>query len=729
LRDFGDGFKRQNIQANFNTNISKRIKFGMQMNGYWSKNSQTNMDGNDFDWQAEAPYRNLPIQPGSGLAGYVPYSKPVFGPYVNGDPLYPQGTSPSGQQFSYGLVGTTVSGIESTTRRNVSITGTLEVDILPGLKGRMLANYSFLGTQFDSRRMAPSLYVFDYNLGLTVPDPSFVQQRNNEHTFTNSDNSSIQFQLEYKKSIGKHNFQLNVNQESTLSYAPSIRVTGIPPANNIPYIPNNGLTFLTGFSDDISNYSPGQGYQARLNYDFAGKYIVETFGRYDGSSNFREADRWGFFPGGAVAYRISQEEFWKKSPILNIFNDFKVKASYGITGFNIGSPASNYLTGYDYGTGSSVINGSVVTGAQVLNPPSQALTWGRTYTSNVGIDMTLFNNRLSIGLAYFNRTRTGIAANRGVTLPALVGFQPGNENINTDKNRGVDGDIAWRDRIGEVSYSVNGSFTYGRSITGFRYNQRFTSDYDRFRNNPTDRLNGGGFQYTTIGQFQSWEQIQNHGVDQDGKGNTTMKPGDFILRDVNGDGFINQLDQTRETYQINGGLPPLNFGFGFTVAYKGFDLRADFTGGSMYTFEQISSGFSNANSAYMREWVPNRNTSQYLFDNSSYYSDIFDRNSPIVVGKYPLLLQTNPAVGSNFSHGGWMTDVTYVRVRNLQIGYTVPYSVIKPLGLTNFKVYVAAQNLYTFSNMPNKIDPELVNGNGGGLPTPRVLTAGIQVKF
>jgi len=208
-----------------------------------------------------------------------------------------------------------------------------------------------------------------------------------------------------------------------------------------------------------------------------------------------------------------------------------------------------------------------------------------------------------------------------------------------------------------------------------------------------------------------------------------MKPGDFIIRDVNGDGFINQLDQTRETYQINGGLPPLNFGFGFSVAYKGFDLRADFTGGSMYTFEQISSGFSNANSAYMREWVPNRNTSQYLFDNSSYYSDIFDRNSPIIVGKYPLLLQTNPAVGSNFSHGGWMTDVTYVRVRNLQIGYTLPFSVLKPLGLSFLKVYVAAQNLYTFSNMPNKIDPELVNGNGGGLPTPRVLTAGINVKF
>lgn len=730
LRDFGDGFKRQNIQANFNANISKRIKFGMQMNGYWSKQSNTNVEGDDFNWQAEAPFRNLPILPGSGA---TPYAIPASGPYINGDPLYPTGTSPSAQSYSYGLVGPKLSGTESTTRRNVSITGTLEVDILPGLKGRMLANYSFLSNQFDSRRLAPSLYVLN-SAGAIVTDASFVQNRNNEHNFSNSDNSSLQFQLEYKKSIGQHNFQLNVNQESTLSYSPSVRVTGIPPANNIPYIPNNGLTNLTSFEDNISNYSPAQGYQVRLNYDFAGKYILEAFGRYDGSSNYRPADRWGFFPGGAIAYRISQEDFWKKSPVLSIFNDFKIKASYGILGFNIGNPTDNFLTGYEYNQGSSVLNGTVVTGSQVLPPPSLALTWGRTYSSDVGIDVTLLNNRLNIALDYFNRTRTGIRANRGLTLPDLVGFQPGDENINTDKNRGVDGSVSWRDRVGEVSYGFNANFSYGRSITGFRYNQVFQSDYDRFRNNGVDRLGGGGFQYVTVGQFQNWEQIQNHGIDQDGKGNVTQKPGDFIFRDTNGDGVINSLDQTRETYQINGGqggqgVPPLSFGFGFNVNYKGFDLRADFTGGSMFTFEQTSSGFSSATGAYMREWLPNRNTSQYLLDNSSYYSDIFDRNSPIIVGKYPLILQTNPAPNTNFNHGGWQTNITYLRVRNLQIGYTVPYSVLKPLSLTNLRVYVAAQNLYTFSNMPGRIDPELSQGAGGGLPSPRVLTAGVQLKF
>lgn len=723
LRDFGEGFKRHNIQANFNATISKRVRFGMQMNGYWSKQSNTNVEGSDFDWQAEAPYRNLPIQISPGNATYI---NPIFGPYVNGDPLYPRGTSPSGQGYSYGLVSPELSGVESTTERNLSINGSLEVDIVTGLKARMQANYSFLNEQFDSRRMAPSLYITDPVFGI-IADPSFVQQRNIDHVFTNTDNSSLIFQLDYQKSIGEHHIKAVASQQYQVNYAPSIRVQGVPPANNIPYIPNTGTTFVNAINDNISNRSPRQGYVVNVNYDYAGKYIIEGHGRYDGSSDYRPSERWGFFPGGSVAYRISQEDFWKNSPILKIFNDFKIRASYGIIPFATGE---NWLTGYNYSQGSGVLNGTQITGAQVRPPGSTALTWGKAHNYDYGIDVSLLNSRLSISLDYFEKIRKGIPANRGLTLPDLVGFQPGDENINSDKNRGVDGSIAWRDQIGEVRYGFNGSFSYGRSITGFRYNQIFASDYDRFRGNAEGRLGGGPFQFTTIGQFQSWEQIQKHGIDQDGKGNVTVKPGDFIFKDVNGDGFINALDQTRETYQINGGTPPLGFGFGFYVNYKGFDFKADFTGGSMYTFEQTSSGFNGSTgSAYMREWLPNRNTSQYLFDNSSYYSDPFDRNSPIIVGKYPLLIQGNPAPNTNFNHSGYQTNITYVKVRNVEIGYAIPYSVLRLVGISQFRVYVSGTNLYNFSNMPGKIDPELSLGAGGGLPNPRVLTAGVQVKF
>ncbi len=723
LRDFGDGFDRHNMQANFNTNISKRVRFGVQMNGYYSKESTTNVEGDNFDWQAEAAYRNLPIQPGPG----TPYTNPIAGPYVNGDPLYPAVTSPSNFGYSYGLAKPELSGTESTIRRNLSINGNMEVDIVTGLKARAQANFSFLQNQFDSRRLSPQLYAFNNTTSSIEPDP-YSQTRNIDHTFTNTDNSSLQFQLEYQKTIGKHNIKAVATEQSQWNYAPSIRIQGIPPANNVSYLPNTALSFLTAFNDNISNTEISQGYIMNVNYDYAGKYIIEGHGRYDGSRLFDPDRRWGFFPGGSVAYRISQEDFWTNSKILSFFNDFKIRGSYGVIPFTVGQ--YSYLMGYDYSQGSGVLNGTQITGAQVRNPASRSLSWGKSHNYDVGIDVSLLNNRLSIGLDYFEKVRKGIGASPGITLPDLVGFTPGDENLNSDINRGVDGSIAWRDQTGGgLSYGFNGSFSYGRSITGFRYGQIFGSDYALFRGNAEGRLGGGPFQYTSLGQFQSWEEIQKHPVDQDGKGNVTQKPGDFIFKDVNGDGFINSLDQTRETYQINGGLPPLSFGFGFNVNYKGFDFRADFTGGSLYTFEQSSSGFSAATGAYMREWLPNRNTSQFLFDNSSYYTDPFDRNSAIKVGKYPLLLQTNPAPNTNFNHSGYQTDITYVNVRNVEIGYTIPNSVLSPIGISRFRVYASGNNVFNFSNMPGNIDPELSLGTGGGLPSPRVITLGAQVKF
>ncbi|MEO8886143.1 MAG: SusC/RagA family TonB-linked outer membrane protein, partial [Mucilaginibacter sp.] len=657
LRDFGDGFKRQNIQANFNTNISKRLRFGMQMNGYWSKTSTTNVPGDEFTWQSDAAYKNVPILPGPG----VPYTNPISGPYANGNSLYPQNTSPTDWTYSYGLVNPLTSGVVSTTRRNIQIAGNLELDILPGLKARVLASYSFLNNQFDSRSLSNPTYSYDAVNGY-VADSFSLPARSIDHNWQNTDKTSTQFQLEYKKSIGKHNFSATASEEYTLSYAPRIRVVGAPPANNIGYLPN--YTYGNTIEDDPSVYQPSQGYIARVTYDYAGKYIVEGAGRYDGSSDYTPEKRWGFFPTTSVAYRISQEDFWKKTPILSIFNDFKIRASYGILGG--ASNGNTYLTGYSYSQGSSVLNNTIVTGTQV-NPPPSYLTWVRTYSSDVGIDMSVLKSRLSITLDYFNRTRTGIPASSGAILPDVVGFSAGQANLNTDKNRGVDGNFAWRDRIGEVSYGINGNFSYGRSITGFRYNQLFNSDFARFRGLQStnlsslsgtaygvDRLNGGPFQYQVVGQFQNWDQIQHYPIDQDGHGNRDVRPGDFMYKDVNGDGFINYLDQTRETYQVNGGQPILSFGFGFNVNYKGFDFRADFTGGSMFTFEQ-------SGGSYMREWLPNQNTSQYLFDNSSYYSNPFDRNSTIIVGKFPLLIQGNAAPNTVFSSTGWQTNVTYVR--------------------------------------------------------------------
>lgn len=704
LRDMGLGFRRHNIQANINATISKRVKFGVAINGYWSKNSSTNVPGDNYDFAAETAYRNLPT---------------ASGPYANNNSLYPQNTSQADWTYSYGLVNERFSGVESSITRNIQINGNLEISILEGLKARFQAAYATVGSQFDSRRLSNQVYKYDAATSAYTVDLS-SENRNMDRSFGTSDNTTLQGQLDYKKSFGKHNFNAIVGFEKRLNYSPSLRVQGNPPANNIPFTPNVPA-FWVNVNDNISLYTPRLGYLTRLSYDYAGKYIAEFQARYDGSTAYPVGRQYGFFPGGSVAYRISQEDFWKKSSFLSKINDFKIKASYGTTGFEEG--ANGYFTGYDYNSGGqAVINGQPVLGTQARGLPS-SLTWGRSYQSNISVEFTTMNNRLGVELTYFNRTRTGIQASRGLNEPSyLTGFSLPNDNLNTNKNRGFEVSASWRDRIGEVAYNIGGNITYGRSITGFRWNYLPSSEYSRWRNpgSDVDRLNGGPFQLTANGQFQSWEEIKNYPIDQDGVGNRTLRPGDFKYVDSNGDGFITDEDRKITTYQVNGGNPPLTFGLNFGANYKGFNISFDFAGGSMFTFEQ---------DGYMRNWVQNQNTSQYLMDNSSYYSNIWDRNSPIVVGKFPLLVQSTTILGSQLSHSGWQTNLTYAKLRNIEIGYTIPYSVLKPLGISNLKVYVSGQNVLVISNMPNHLDPEINSSGGNAMPNPRILTAGVQVKF
>ena len=712
LRNFGDGFTRHNLQANVNTTISRRVKFGVQLNGYWSQLSNTNIPGDDYDFAAETSYRNLPTRR----------------PYANDNPLYPQNSSGQDYTYSYGLVGEEISGVESTIRRNIQVNANLEVAIIDGLKARALASYSFLSNQFDSRRKSSTVYRYNAASNLYEVD-LFNENRNVDHNFGNTDQTSLNFQLEYKKSFGKHNLQGIAGMESRVSYAPSLRAQGSPPANNIGFIPNVS-TFWVNVNDDISVHRPRNGFIGRFSYDYGGKYIAEFNGRYDGSSMFRPGKRYGFFPGGSVAYRISQEEFWQKNSFLNKINDFKIRASYGIVGFE---NDGNYLTGYDYNPGNNntavtILNGNAIIGSQARGLTSDFVTWGRTKNKDIGIDVTLLNNRLSFTIDYFERLRTGILASRTVNEPNLAGITIGDENLNTNKNRGFDGSAAWRDRIGNVTYNIGGNFSYGRSITGFRYGRLFPNTYSRWRdvNNDEGRLNGGSFVLIAVGQFQSWDEIAKYPIDQDGKGNATIRPGDFKYLDANKDGFINDLDRKIATYGLNTAnnnnpnAPILGYGFNLGVEYKGFDISLDFAGGTIFTLQH---------SGFLREWLPNQNTSQYLMDNSSYYSDIWDRNSYIIVGKYPLLLQQTPPPNTTYTSTGWQTNIDYIKLRNVQIGYTLPYSLLGRIGVSNFKVYISGQNVLTFSNMPAGIDPEIASGGGNGMPNPRILTLGVQVKF
>jgi TonB-linked SusC/RagA family outer membrane protein len=711
FRNFGDGFKRINMQANVNATISKRIKVGVAINGRWDKTSNANIPGDDYDITSEAAFRNLPTRR----------------PYANDNPLYPQNTTgPTGDPtVSYGLVGVDVSGEEKTTRRNLQVTANIEVDIIKGLKARALASYAYTHTQFDSRRLSPTLYSYDpvtkeYSVSFST------QSRNLDHIWTNAENTETNVQLEYKRSFGKHNIQANTGMITRINFQPQLRAQATPPANGIAFIPNIPSTWVT-IGDDIGIEQMKQGYIGRLNYDYDGKYIVEFSGRYDGNPGYIEGKQWGFFPGASVAYRISKEDFWQNNSFLDKINDFKLRASYAALGNEQGY--NEYIQGYDYGgtgIGTAILNGIDVLGARERGLPG-FVTWARTYSLDIGIDVQLLNNRLSGSVDYFDRKSTGLPASRQVNMPNLAGITVGQENLNSNINRGIEGSLNWRDKIGKIGYFVGGNATFSRGITGERFDQVYTSDWDRWRR-PNDvegrwrnaTANRGNYRFVAVGQFQSWDEIAKYPIDQDGKGNTTLRPGDFKFQDTNNDGFINDHDRQNVAYQVNGGTPYLNFAFNFGADYKGFDFRVEFAGGSLYTYDQAG---------FMRLWDDNINVSQYLADNSSWYSDIWDRNSPIQVGKYPLLIRGTPPPNAVLASTGWQTNITYAKVRNIELGYTIPYSIVSRIGISNFKVYVSGQNVLSISNMPSNLDPEIIASGGNSYPNPRILTVGAQVKF
>ena len=221
------------------------------------------------------------------------------------------------------------------------------------------------------------------------------------------------------------------------------------------------------------------------------------------------------------------------------------------------------------------------------------------------------------------------------------------------------------------------------------------------------------------GQFQSWEEIASWPIDNDRQGNKTLRPGDIKYKDQNGDKVINGMDERPIGYR-QGSTPVLNFGMNFSFAYKGFDLAFDLTGGALASWRQ--------------DWEQRNpfhdggNNSQYYMENTWRLSDITDANSALIPGKYPTMLIGNSSHSNYWNSTFWMHNIRYVKLRNLEFGYTIPRQVLEKFLISELRLYVSGQNLLTFANI-NGTDPEITSENGLQYPTTRIVNLGLTLKF
>ena len=696
------GFTRSNVQMNIESQVNDKLKLGASMNGRIEKRMNPGVPGGDDYWlPIFGTYRNLP----------------TVRPFANDNPKYPTMTSTdAGTNFAW--LNYDLSGKMEDTWRVAQLNFDAEYQIIDGLKAKGMFGYYLANRKHDNQEYTYKLYKYDE---ATDTYPVMFENNNpwRERTTAMVEELTTNVQLSYNKTFGDHNVAALVGLESIKRDAPSNWVHSIPASNALHL-----LTYETmdTYNDTGNNTEARLGWTGRVNYDFANKYLLELSARYDGSWKFPTNDRWGFFPSASVGWRISEEGFWKDSKIASVVSDLKLRGSYGMMGDdNVdGYAAFDYMSGYNYKNGGSVIDGKYTIGTEPRGLPVTTLSWIEAKILDIGFDASFFQGKLTGTFDFFQRKRTGLPASRyDVLIPSEAGFSLPKENLNSDMNLGYDASARWNDKAGDLNYSVGVNVTYSRFYDWNQYKPRFSNSWNEYRNSINERYGYLSWGLEADGQFQSWEEIASWTIDNDRQGNKTLRPGDIKYKDQNGDKVINGMDERPIGYR-QGSTPVLNMGMNFSFGYKGFDLAFDLTGGALASWRQ--------------DWEQRNpfhdggNNSQYYMENTWRLSDITDANSALIPGKYPTLLIGNSSHSNYWNSTFWMHNIRYVKLRNLEFGYTIPRQMLERFLISELRLYVSGQNLLTFANT-NGTDPEIESENGLQYPTTRIVNLGLTLKF
>lgn len=447
-----------------------------------------------------------------------------------------------------------------------------------------------------------------------------------------------------------------------------------------------------------------QSFFGRINYNYAGKYLAEFNLRRDGSSKFNSSNRYGNFPSASVGWRISNESFMQGAKFIS---NLKVRASWGISGNDrIGNYifAQTYNPGIDYVLG----NDATVVGVAVTSLANPSIRWEETEQYDIGLDMSLFEDKLEIVADYFNRNSTDILYTN-FPIPNTLGVTNLQaQNAASMINRGFELGINYRNNAGKLRYSVGGNMTQFllNEVTGLGDGGEETvTNTNIIRIGEPFRAYYG---YRAIGIFQSLEEIANSPTQF---GNANTAPGDLRYEDISGpDGVPDGVVDENDRVVIGNPNPNLLVNFNGSIEFMGFDLNLLFQGVSGVDRLIMGNGNfpmadnrSNALEYWIDRWTP---------ENPS-------NNLPRVGGQ-------NNTIVSTF----YIQDVSYLRLKNLELGYSLPQSLISRLHVEKFRVFVGAQNFLTFTGL-EYFDPERANGNQSNRNAPlyQTITFGANLKL
>ncbi|MCM5529299.1 TonB-dependent receptor [Parasegetibacter sp. NRK P23] len=656
---------RSNFDFNFNSNFSGSIKLGGQV--------------------ADA---NYPGQGAGEIFFRIMNSNPLMNPGVVDGKLISgvEGlTSSSGNPLGFIATNGYQNNFNSNLNSSLNLTHKLDF-VTKGLKARALVAYD----HYYSHSVRRSKAAIQYRIIKDPTDPLkpiFVRE-GNEAPFGFSEsygrNRKIygEFALDYARSFGDHNF------------------TGL------------ALYNLEKYHQPGLEYNVPRGYLGavgRITYNYRNKYLSEFNMGYNGSENFPEDKRFGFFPSFSLGWVVSDENFMKGAGAVSFL---KIRGSYGEVGNDkIGGSRflylpSVYLYGGGYNFGQLGSNYQWYGGSQEGRIGNPDVTWEVAKKTNIGIEAKFFDDRLQLVADVFRERRNNILITRG-TVPALVQATLPAVNMGAVENKGYEIELSWAGKANEVNYWIRSNYTFARNKILFMDEPERA--FDGLRR--TGRQVGQYFGLVSEGFYNTQRDLDNAIPSQ---WQPNLQLGDIRYKDVNGDGRITDQDEVPIGFAT---FPQVVYGVSFGFDWKGFDFSMLFQGAtkvSTYLSEMAAWAFDtdwrSAQERHLERWTPER----------------YAAGDPIT---YPRL-ELSPTVGKhNYRPSDfWLIDGSYLRLKNMEIAYRFRGGFIEKMGARHLRVYMNGNNLLTWSKIEN-YDPEAPPGRGQFYPQMRVFNAGVNIQF
>lgn len=699
VRDFADPqslvntnyyFNRYNFRSNLDLKANKTLDLRLDVTTRFSDLNQPynqNAVGEVYNFTKQTPFTAPYLNPNGSYSYAYSSFNPEHLPTLNAR-LATGGYQHSRRTDFNFLFGATQK-LDALTE-GLSLTGRVAYSSI-----EQFTKQTFNGGGFPSYHFDPTTNQYTLKPGASYVYQTYVLTGN---TDINSNNYDAQLYANYDHLFGNahHVTSLLLFNQTSQTY--------------------NAQPFLDGSL--VAVPQKFQGVSGKIGYDYKQKYLLEFNIAYNGTDRFAANHRFGYFPALSVGYNLVKEKFFAdKFPVFSLF---KLRASYGLVGSDA-APGNRYVYNQVYKQGGGYYFGETPQGYGSVYEDALSnanVVWERAKKTDVGLDLNLFNDKISATIDYFHDIRYDQLIVPG-SVPEIIGVDLPAVNIGRTRNQGFDGQISYHSNAGKIQYNVGFVFSYAKNKILFM--DEAAPAYKTLAR--TGLPIGQQFGYHSLGYY-SVKDIADIKAFQAAHGGSNagdpiaipdnglpLQPGDLKYQDLTGDGIINVFDQT---HIGNPNLPNTSLGLSLQVVYKGFSVSALFAGSFNYSFAVLGTGIEPFQSQFQpiheERWTP---------------TNITNANFP--------RLSTNPtSVNSPTAYFSdyWLINAHYIRLKTVDIGYQLPTKLL-PFKINNARIYMSAYNLFTWTNFKKyQQDPEVAtNTAGDAYINQRVINIGIQAGF